>query len=131
MKWQLQGDWPVGAAVIPAGTIITDDIGLPMPPPINAMALDEESALAMAMAYNETDTINGWHQLHFAPGIDRDKIFAQARHKKRWPNGMPTTSQSISERKDPTDAEVPTQAIEANQAQAKAHHKAKARRPQR
>jgi hypothetical protein len=89
MKWQLSGPWPVGAICLEAGTIITDDIGLPMPPPINAMALDEESALAMAMAYNERDTINGWHHLHFAPGIDRDKIFAQARHKKRWPNGEP------------------------------------------
>ena len=132
MKWQLSGPWPVGGALIPAGTIVTDDIGLPTPPPINAVALDEESALAMAMAYEERDSINGWHPLHFAPGIDRDKIFAQARHKKRWPNGEPqTTSQTISERKEPTDAEVPTQAIEADQAQAKADKAKTTTRPRR
>jgi hypothetical protein len=99
MKWQLRGDWPVGGALIPAGTIITDDIGLPMPPPINAMALDEQSALAMAMAYEEHASICGWHHLHFAPGIDREAVFAQARHNKRWPNGMP--SQNMSGRPEP------------------------------
>jgi hypothetical protein len=90
----LKGDWPVGAAIIPAGTIIGDDDLPPpsLPPPINAMALDDDAALEMAMAYDERDTINGWHQLHFAPGIDREKILAQARHKKRWPNGEPIPS---------------------------------------
>jgi len=29
----------------------------------------------------------GWHQLHFAPGIDRDAVMARARHNKRWPRG--------------------------------------------
>jgi hypothetical protein len=89
----LKGDWPVGAVVIPAGTIVTDDIGLPMPPPITAMALDDDAALAMAMAYEEDATICGWCHLHFAPGIDRDAILAQARHKKRWPNGEPKSNQ--------------------------------------
>jgi hypothetical protein len=141
MRWQLAGDWPVGPAVIPAGTVLTGVVGpdgelsvsppLTVPLPINAMALDDEAALQMCMWYDEAATIGGWHHLLFGPGIDHEAIKAQARHKKRWPNGMPTTSQSISERKDSTDAEVPTQAIEANQAQTKAHHKAKARRPQR
>jgi hypothetical protein len=95
MRWQLRGDWPVGAALIPAGTIIDDTTNLPLPPPINAMALDEDAALAMAIAYEETATIAGWHHLHFAPGIDRDAIFAQARHNKRWPTGRPSP-QSLS-----------------------------------
>ena len=89
MQWRIgaQG-WPVGAALIPAGTVVdSETTTLPMPPPIDAVALDEDAALAMA--YEETNSIGGWHQLHFAPGIDRDKIFAQARHKKRWPNGEP------------------------------------------
>jgi hypothetical protein len=95
MRWQLAGDWPVGGALIPAGTI-TDGTGLPMPMPINAVALDVDAALQMAMWYNEEDTINGWHHLHFAPGIDREAVMAQARHKKRWPNGEPSqTSERI------------------------------------
>jgi hypothetical protein len=53
------------------------------------VALDDAAALAMAMAYEETNTIGGWHQLHFAPGIDRNAVLAQARHAKRWPNGEP------------------------------------------
>ena len=92
MRWMLKGDWPAGAAVIPAGTIIGDD-GLPppsVPLPIVAMALDDDAALQMCMWYEETDTIGGWHQLHFAPGIDREAVMAQARHNKRWPNGVPS-----------------------------------------
>jgi hypothetical protein len=89
----------VGASLIPGGTIITAVVGpdgtlifdhtVRPPMPINATALDEDAAVQMAMWYNEEDTINGWHQLHFAPGIDREAIFAQARHLKRWPNGEP------------------------------------------
>ena len=101
MKWMLAGDWPVGASVIPAGTIISDD-GNHIPPPttplpINAVAQDDDAALQMCMWYEETASIGGWHHLHFAPGIDREAIFAQARHKKRWPNGEPA----------PTTAERP------------------------
>jgi hypothetical protein len=95
MRWMLAGPWPVGPTLIPGGTVIDSEgngVTLPMPPPINAVALDEEAALAMAMAYDETNTIGGWHQLHFAPGIDRAKVLAQARHKKRWPNGEPIPS---------------------------------------
>jgi hypothetical protein len=94
----LKGDWPAGAAVIPAGTIIGDD-GLPppsVPLPIVAMALDDDAALQMCMWHEESNTIGGWHEIHFAPGIDREAIFAKARHQKRWPNGEPTPSASPS-----------------------------------
>ena len=97
MRWQLRGDWPVGAAVIPAGTVLTGDVGpdgelvvsppLTAPLPINAMALDEEAALQMCMWYEEAASIGGWHQLHFAAGIDREAVMARARHNKRWPRG--------------------------------------------
>ena len=56
-----------------------------MPPPLDARALDEESALEMCMSYDE----DLWHRLHFHPSVDREAIFAQARHKKRWPQGQP------------------------------------------
>ena len=92
MIWQLRGDWPIGATTIPAGTRIGLD-GTPIPKPLNAMALNEDAALQMAMWYDEVL----WHQLHFAPGIDREAIFAQARHEKRWPNGVPSQTQPISE----------------------------------
>jgi hypothetical protein len=100
MKWMLAGDWPVGPAVIPAGTVLTGVAGpdgklvvsppLTAPLPLNAVALDEEAALQMCMWYEESASIGGWHQLHFAPGIDREAVRAQARHKKRWPNGVPS-----------------------------------------
>jgi hypothetical protein len=102
MRWQLAGPWPIGPAVIPAGTIITAVVGpdgglvfdhtVRPPMPINAAALDHEAALQMCMWYEETDTVGGWHQLLFHPNIDREAIMAQARHKKRWPNGEPVPS---------------------------------------
>ena len=106
MRWMLQGDWPVGPAVIPAGTMLTGVVGpdgelvvsppLTAPLPLNAVALDEEAALQMCMWYDEAATIGGWHQLHFHPSVDREKVLAQARHKKRWPNGEPAPT--IAER---------------------------------
>jgi hypothetical protein len=102
MRWQLLGDWPVqgGARLLPAGSILGDG-GIPPPTtplPINAMALDTDGALALAMAYNERDTINGWHQLIFASGIDRAAVFAQARLNRQWPpNGVPPSRAAISE----------------------------------
>jgi len=97
MRWQLMGDWPVRQPLVPNGTvlegnppIIWNGQPLPMPPPLNATALDQDAALAMAMAYHE----DLWHQLHFAPTVDREAVFATARHKKRWPNGMPSQSMS-------------------------------------
>jgi len=105
MRWMLQGDWPVGPAVIPAGTMLTGIVGpdgelvvspnSPLPPPLNATALDTDAATAMLRWYPE----ELWHRLVFAPGIDRDTILAQARYNKRWPKGVPsqTTTQPISE----------------------------------
>ncbi len=51
MKFQLLGAWPVngGAVLVPAGTILDRadwtwlGIRLPWPPPINAMALNQEA----------------------------------------------------------------------------------------
>jgi len=98
MRWMLNGPWPITGALLPAGTLISDDgepsaipvVESPQPLPINAVALDDDAALQMCMWYEETDTIGGWHQLHFAPGIDREAVMAQARHNKRWPNGVPS-----------------------------------------
>jgi hypothetical protein len=53
------------------------------------MAMDEDAALAMCMAYEETNTIAGWNHLQFAHGVDHEAIKAKARHMKRWPHGMP------------------------------------------
>jgi len=100
MRWQLSGPWPVGSQCLPRGSIISDGEGWPMPPPLNARALDEDAAMALFMAYDEAATIGGWHQLHFHPSIDRAAVFAQARHNKRWPNGEPA----------PTMAEPPREA---------------------
>jgi hypothetical protein len=83
---------------LPAGSIFGDG-GIPPPTtpmPIDAVALDQPAALQMAMWYNERDTINGWHQLIFASGIDRAAVFAQARLNRQWPpNGIPP-SQTMS-----------------------------------
>ena len=67
----------------------------PLPPPLNATALDTDAAMAMLRWYPE----ELWHRLVFAPGIDRDTILARARYNKRWPKGVPsqTTTQPISE----------------------------------
>ena len=100
MRWMLRGNWPIGAGLIPAGTVISDDgepsaipLGeVPTPLPIVAMATDPPAALQMAVWYDEAATVGGWHQLHFAPGIDREAVLAKARHKKRWPNGEPVPS---------------------------------------
>jgi hypothetical protein len=97
----LAGPWPVSAGLIDGGTIISavvgpdgglvfDNASVRPPMPINAVAQDEDAALQMCMWYDETASIGGWHQLHLASGIDREAILAQARHKKRWPNGDPT-----------------------------------------
>jgi hypothetical protein len=95
MKFRLVGDWPVTSFCVPAGTELDGEAPtwggqpLPLPMPVNALALDEEAALQMAMSYEESASIGGWHSLHFAAGIDREAILAQARHNKQWPNGPP------------------------------------------
>ena len=98
MKWQLAGDWPVGPAVIPAGTLLTGVVGpdgelaeapkwngitLPIPMPLNAVALDEEAALMMLKWYEDYHGLHLWHRLHFGPDIgDLDAIKARARASK-------------------------------------------------
>jgi hypothetical protein len=91
MRWMLgRHGWPVGAVLIPAGTIIDSATwNGPMPPPIDATALDPDAALTMAMAYEEFASIGGWHSLHFHPSVNREAVLATARHKKKWPNGEP------------------------------------------
>jgi hypothetical protein len=110
MKWMLAGGWPIrGGFIIPVGTVITavvgpdgefvfDHTGVTAPMPINSVAQHEDAALQMCMWYEETDSIGGWHQLHFAPGIDRDAVMAKARHNKRWPNGVPS-NRAVKEEK--------------------------------
>jgi hypothetical protein len=90
MRWMLAGDWPVGAGLIPAGTILGDDAIPPptVPLPINAMALDEEAAHQMCLWYDEAASIGGWHALHFHHSIKRDAVLAKARHEKRFPGGV-------------------------------------------
>jgi hypothetical protein len=109
----LMAGWPIAGSLLPAGTVVSDDgepsatpLGeVPAPLPINAMALDDASALQMAVWYDEADTIGGWHQLHFDPSVDREAILAQARHKKRWPNGEPT--QAMADYAHPHQEEKP------------------------
>ena len=107
MRWQLSGPWPVGSQCLPAGSIISDGEGWPMPPPLNARALDEDAAMALFMAYDEAATIGGWHQLHFHPSIDRAAVFAQARHNKRWPNGEPDNGRATSRSESREATRVP------------------------
>jgi hypothetical protein len=99
MRWQLDGDWPVGQWCIPVGTVLTgvardggelvvkwNEIELPMPP-LNSAALDEEAALLMLKSYPDQ-----WHRLHFGAGIDRDALMARAEEARRWPLGRPAGS---------------------------------------
>jgi hypothetical protein len=65
------------------------------------MALDDEAALQMCMWYEESATIGGWHHLLFGPGIDHEAIKAQARHKKRWPNGVSSNLAVKEEKRGP------------------------------
>jgi hypothetical protein len=114
MRWQLRGgDWPVGPMLIPAGSVISDDgdpaaiplAGVPTPLPITAVALDDDAGHQMCLWYEETNSIGGWHALHFHHTVDREKVMAQARHKKRWPNGEPT--QAMADYTHPPQEEKP------------------------
>jgi hypothetical protein len=104
MRWQLNGDWPVGPVLIPTGTVLSGvagpdgelveapkwnngSIALPMPMPINAMALDQEAALQTCKWFDQ----DLWHRLIFHRSLDRDAILAEAALRKRWPNGVPQT----------------------------------------
>jgi hypothetical protein len=91
VKWQLGEEFRMGPmAIIPAGTILSGLAGrdgevreapmwgsqiVPIPIPINARALDEESAWLMLRWYPEQ-----WDRLAFGPGIgDLDALKAKAR----------------------------------------------------
>jgi len=97
MKWQLAGDWPVGPAVIPAGTVLTGVVGpdgelvvsppLTAPLPLNAVALDDAAAALMLDWYGG----NYWehtagqdlsHRLFFGPNVNVDAAKATARARK-------------------------------------------------
>jgi len=137
MRWQLAGDWPVGPVLIPTGTMLSGvagpdgelveapkwnngSIALPMPMPINAMALDQEAALQMCKWFDQ----DLWHRLIFHRSLDRDAIVAEAR--KRWPNGVPQTMSGPSipksdQRKEPDDGKVEAETkIEADAQEADA-----------
>jgi hypothetical protein len=98
MRWQLMTGWPIGGMLLPPGTIISDDgdplamplSAVPVPLPIVAKALDPAAAEQMLHWHDEANTIGGWHELHFAHGIDHEAIKAKVRHAKRWPRGMPS-----------------------------------------
>ena len=98
MRWMLQGDWPVGQWCIPTGTVLTgvargdgelvepptwNGITLPMPMPLNAIALDEDAALMMLKWFGQ----DLWYRLHFDWSLDRDAIMARA--LGRWRHGRP------------------------------------------
>jgi hypothetical protein len=71
----LMGDWPTQSGLIPAGTILGDDAIPPptVPLPINALSLDTAAAEQMCHWYEETNSIAGWHALHFHPSVNREK----------------------------------------------------------
>jgi hypothetical protein len=93
MKWQLP-NWSIGQFLIPVGTIVSGVAGpgdgqiaeapkwqgtqvLPLPLPLNAVALDAEAAIMMLIWYQPPAAF--WYQIEFAPGIDRAAIEARAR----------------------------------------------------
>jgi hypothetical protein len=41
--------------------------------------LDTDSALQSAMWFEERDSINGRHSLHFHPSVDREAVLARGR----------------------------------------------------
>ena len=82
MRWQLAGDWPVGPTLIPAGTVLDGATpGIPLPMPINAIALDEEAALQMCM-----------HHRRVAPAAFRP------RHRSRGGHGESGGGQALAPR---------------------------------
>jgi hypothetical protein len=109
MKWQLGGDYPVGASLVPHGTTVIavarngevvepltwNGIALPLPLPLNAVALDEEAALQMLRWYPE----ELWHQIKFVREIDRGAVMTRARYIARFgrtPTPTPTTPPSTT-----------------------------------
>jgi hypothetical protein len=76
MRFQLLGEWPVGQYAIPASTVIEVIDGranwqghkLPMPVPINALALDAKAYEALCAAYPER-----LNELHFDRTVVKPK----------------------------------------------------------
>jgi len=110
MRWQLLTDWPVGQRCIPAGTTISAGEPpswqtipleeLPTPLPTSAKALDTAAAEQLCHWHEETNSVAGWHALHFHHTVNREQVLATVRLKKKWPKGQPapqTTSQIINE----------------------------------
>ncbi len=73
MKFELMGDWPCGAMIVPAGTVLEwvppsvpqyRGVRLPATMPMNARALDQTSANALADWHPHHN-----HLLHCAKGI--------------------------------------------------------------
>jgi hypothetical protein len=65
-----EGGWPVGARLLPAGTIVGEGgiptTELPMPLPINAVALDDAAAQMMRAWYHDQ-----LHRLVFGPDVGK------------------------------------------------------------
>ena len=114
MLWMLQGDWPVGQWCIPTGTVLTgvardgelvepptwNGITLPMPMPLNAIALDEDAALMMLKWFDQ----DLWYRLHFDWSLDRDAIMARA--LGRWPHGRPASGPQTTSAPPPPPEEA-------------------------
>jgi hypothetical protein len=91
MRWQIGGTgWPVGQFMVPPGTVLTavvsggeivppvwNSVALPMPPPIDASALDEQAALFMLKSYPE----ELWYRLVFDRSVDRDLMLTRAKRR--------------------------------------------------
>ena len=114
MRWMLAGDWPVGQWCIPTGTVLTgvardgklvepptwNGITLPMPMPLNAIALDEDAALMMLKWFDQ----DLWYRLHFDWSLDRDAIMARA--LGRWPHGRPASGPQTTSAPPPPPEEA-------------------------
>jgi hypothetical protein len=96
MRWQIGGSgWPCGQFLVPPSTIIEAEVRdgeiagpvlwngnkLPMPPPLDAVGLDDAAALFLLRAYPE----ELWHRLQFSRDLDRGSLLARALHRARWP----------------------------------------------
>ena len=104
MMWLLAGDWSVGQWQIPHGTILSgvagpdgelveaptnpfDGTPLPMPMPLNAIALDDEAAALMldwfgGDHWEHTAGLDLSHRLVFGAEVNVDAVKARVRARK-------------------------------------------------
>ena len=83
MRFQLMSDWPVEAWCVPVGTILDCEIAetgeivraplwngnaLPLPIPMNAMALDQDAADGLSRSYPQH-----LYLLHCVPGCENPR----------------------------------------------------------